>query len=67
MLNMDVSIGGSGGKQSVPPRLSLLKNDPSGASSQRAVSPSGEISQVPSVFLGEKNNTSNDPQTALYF
>lgn len=52
-------------KQSARFRLSLIKNDPPGASSQRAASHSGEISQVPSVFL-EKNNTGGDPKTPLF-
>lgn len=53
-------------KQSVRLPLSLIKNDPPGASSQRAASHSWEISLVPSVFL-EKNNTGENPKTTLYF
>lgn len=52
-------------KQSARFRPSLIKNDPPGASSQRAASHSGEISQVPSVFL-VKNNTGGDPKTPLF-
>lgn len=64
MLNMDVSIGRSGGSRARF-RLSLIKNDPPGASSQRAVSHSGEISQVPSVFL-EKNNRRRPKDSSIF-